>query len=291
MHGNKRLAFIWRALRFEINRQLLGTTLALLLASYVMAVVNTFSDRRARALLPRDAPPLPDVAFELLPAVAPSAQTAVVNVSIACQALLAFVALALQCRHRRTSYLVVYMRSHIAVLVLRCATLFGTVMPPPTPCRDDGALASTYDSVLFEAAVRFTRGDPFFAWCHDTMFSGHAAFLALVAVFVALLPTHVWLVSMLSASTAVAGALMLLAARLHYVSDVVVALIAVALVASNYTRRAIAKIEFLSPYHANRLPSDAELDSELASSDVGETCDTSADSLALAIGHDAEMRK
>lgn len=197
----------------------------LMLATYTMGVMNCVADERALGVA---TVPLRDTGFDLF--------TEDMSMLWLLDAIghLQYVLVVLQCAVlRRPQLLAIFLQMHAAVLFLRCLTVAATTLPSPIACPHTELINAEREwNIVLRPLLHFARSDTFVSWCHDFMFSGHAALMLLASLFIAYVnKSRLW--TGLSCSLTLAGSVVLLVARAHYTVDVVVAYIVVSLLFAN----------------------------------------------------------
>ena len=201
------------------RREFLWAAALWLATGYLVCVSNELADRLAAAAALSEPGPLPDVLLALVPRWQGRAWLA-----DAC-ALALVALLAWRTRRAATAPLQVwasFLRMYAWAMVARATTVPLTSLPAvhpgcaPAPAQQNGWLAL--------APVRALQAGLLQASCHDLMFSGHAAAMLLLALTLAAEPGPPprW-TARLGGALCALGLFALLAARVHYSTDVAVA--------------------------------------------------------------------
>lgn len=191
-----------------------------MLGIYAMAVIAELADIRGLLIGEQDRA-LPDIGFDVIP-YTPSA----VWVPDALNQLMLFIViLRIFCSVKRKRLACAFMNLHITLMILRCACMPFTTFPAPSPLcyqkyaeRPDHILLVPIKRILERGVASLS------SWCHDLLFSGHTVFLIIGALFLHDSPGEIWW-RIAGWSCSVSGCLMLIATRIHYTTDVIVAVI------------------------------------------------------------------
>jgi hypothetical protein len=204
----------------------LSSALRYVFALYVMALANDMSEVRG-ALLPEDAGVLPDVMFDLLP-YTPELGKCIDMILIGLYAVVVAWSATFE---RRFDLICAFVDMHVLMILLRCLTVNATTLPASLPdCARQFVARNVKPYPLFiNPLLRFAPGGMSMG-CHDLIFSGHTVVYTLASLFMYDVARDYRLLRLATHLLSLTGVVCLLASKMHYSIDVVVAVIIMFLV-------------------------------------------------------------
>lgn len=185
-----------------------------------MAVVAELADMRALLIDRRDQT-LPDIGFDIVP-YTPAALWLPDALN---QLVLGVVIMRIFCSAKRKRLACAFMNLHITLMILRCMCVPLTTFPAASPSCYETFTAHP-DHILVAPIKRFMQRGALSSssWCHDLLFSGHAVLFVISARFLHDSGGEIWwrIVGWLFG---VVGCVLLVATRIHYTADIIVAII------------------------------------------------------------------
>ena len=214
------LKFNWfkNAWSDKLNQELLYTALKYIFAAYIMGVANELADVRG-SLVSERVPPLPDVGFDIVPYF----PSVLWIPDLLNKLALLLVIVRVLCSQRRRKLACVFMEIHITLMLLRCVCLPLTTFPASNP-KCYNRLDARPHSIFIQPAFRILQPNGLSSCCHDLLFSGHAVVSVISALFIHDAGGAVWW-RVAAWIGCVFGCLIIVATRIHYTADIVVAII------------------------------------------------------------------
>lgn len=203
----------------------LSSALRYVFALYVMALFNDMTEVRGQ-LLPEDAGILPDVMFDLLPYTPELGKC--IDLVLIC--LYATVVAWSATFERRFDLICAFVDMHVLMILLRCLTVNATTLPPSLPdcARIRHPNIKPYP-LFINPLLRFAPGGMSMG-CHDLIFSGHTVIYTLASLFMHDVARDYRVLRFATHLLSLTGVVCLLASKMHYSIDVVVAVIIMFLV-------------------------------------------------------------
>jgi hypothetical protein len=219
-----RIAFTAVQVEDKSLRDVVFCGLRFLMATYMMALMNDMTEARS-TLLPEPSVALPDLFHDLLP-YWPELRDFIDTILIVLYvAMLAWAATF----PRRFELICAVVDMHVLMMLLRSLCVCMTLLPSSLPnCTHK--LVSKPKMLLINPLHRFFSPGGMSAGCHDLIYSGHTVIYTLASLFMHDAAHDHWALRLCTYSLSFAGIFCLLAARIHYSIDVLLAFIIMVLV-------------------------------------------------------------